>query len=503
MEDIAGAWLMTSLAPDPLMSALLQTAIYLPFFLLSIPAGAMADLASRRTICLIGQVWMLVAVILLGILTVAGAMTSWLLIILTLLIGLGSAVMSPAWNALPPELVPANELEPAIALGGAGFNFARGAGAALGGLLVAKIGAGSVFLLYAALMIPLAIALFLWRPEKPASTAPSERVVGAMRAGLRYVQHSRPLRNVLTRTVVFAFCASAVWALFPLFARNVIGLKSTQYGFLISVFGLGTLAGAAVLPRVRQLFSLDRACFIGTLSFALAMFLLAFSRQFLPAAIASFGIGIGWISVGSCLNSGLLMACPSWVRARAVALYILTLNGCMAFGSLGWGCFARASSMELALQMGGVGLVLGLFLMRRFNLASAESANVSNSGADSRIEVVLTPHHEHGPVQVNVEYVIEKERAKQFVAAMTRLEKLRRRNGASEWHLLIDLTRPGTYIESYFVETWGERLRQEQRATIDDDKVEAEALSFHIGPEPPKTVHLLAERRRVYDQPRS
>jgi len=263
MQDIAQAWLMTSLAPSPMMVSLVQTATYLPFFLLAIPAGAIADLVDRRILLLTTMLWIFFAVIILGLLTLSNSMTPWLLIILLFLSGLGSAMNSPAWNSLTPELVPQAELESAVALGGAGFNCARGVGAALGGLLVAQLGAGWVFLLNAMLMSLMWIAIFRWKREKVTNEVP-ERVIGAMRAGLRYVRHSKPLSHVLTRTGVFVFCASALWALLPLLARTVMKLDSTEYGLIISAFGIGTLCGASILPRFRKSVSLDVLAATGT-----------------------------------------------------------------------------------------------------------------------------------------------------------------------------------------------------------------------------------------------
>jgi MFS family permease len=496
MQDIAQAWLMTSLAPSPMMVSLVQTATYLPFFLLAIPAGAIADLVDRRVILLTTMLWVFFAVIGLGLLTLSNAMTPWLLIILLFVSGLGSAMNSPAWNSLAPELVPKAELESAVALGGAGFNCARGIGAALGGFLVAQMGAGWVFILNALLMTLMWTAIFRWKREKVTNEVP-ERVIGAMRAGLRYVRHSKPLRHVLTRTGVFVFCASALWALLPLLARTVMKLDSTQYGLIISAFGIGTLCGAGILPRFRNSVSLDVLAATGTGFFAVGMASMAVFNSFLIACAAMFAAGIGWIFACNSINSAILMASPAWVRARSVAMYLLVFQGCLAFGSLTWGFVAQRLSMHDALVAASCGLLISLTLGFRYKLTAVETLDMRLSGPWPKVEVNITPHPDHGPVLITVEYKINPEQIAEFFEAVGALEKHRRRNGAFQWHLFIDLSTPGVYVESYFMDTWAEHLRQRDRATLDDVSAEEKVYACHIGEAEPKLKHMLSERRRA------
>lgn len=404
-------------------------------------------------------------------------------------------MQSPAWNSLAPELVPSNELESAIALSGAGFNCARGAGAALGGLLVAQLGPGWVFLLNALLMIAMWTAIFRWQRAKTKIEMP-ERVIGAMKAGLRYVRHSKPLRNVLARTTVFVFCASALWALLPLLARTEFKLNSTQYGIMLSIFGIGTLLGASILPRFRRSVSLDRLAATGTALFAAGMFCVALFHIFALACLAMFSAGMGWIFVCGAINSSMLMASPAWVRARSVAIYLLVFQGCLAFGSLMWGFVATQVSMSTALIYAGFGLLVSLALSFRYKLTGVETLDMRASGPWPRVETEITPHPDHGPVLVTREYIIDSKKVEEFVEAMAALEKHRRRNGASHWHLFIDLTRPGVYTESYFVDTWAEHLRQRDRATQDDISAEQRVCAYHIGENEPQVKHMLSERRR-------
>src|SRR5438132_1356770 len=243
MHDTSAAWLMTGLAPSPLMVSLMQTATSLPFFLLALPAGALADIVDRRRLLLVTQAWMLVAATALGVCTVVGLTGPWLLFSLTFCMGLGNALNAPAWQATTPDLVPREELAGAVALGGISVNVARALGPAFGGLLVAALGAGWVFLLNAASFLGVVVVLARWHREVSRSRLPPEDVPGAMRAGVRYVRHSAPFRAVLARTAAFVVPASALWALLPLFARRGLELSATGYGLLLGCLG----AGAALL----------------------------------------------------------------------------------------------------------------------------------------------------------------------------------------------------------------------------------------------------------------
>jgi len=496
MQDIAGAWLMTSLSPTPVMVSLMQTATYLPFFLLSLPAGALADILDRRLIVLFSQIWMFFAVLGLAALTLCGAMTAWMLILLIFILNLGGAMQAPAWNSMTPELVPESQLEPAIAIQSAGFNCARGLGAAFGGLITRQFGPGLVFLIDAAMMTVLGTAVFRWKREKTVNETPTERVLGAMKAGIRYVQHSRPLRAVLVRTALFVFCASAVWGLLPLLARTVIHLDSSQYGLTLTAFGGGTLFGAAILPRIRRVVSLDVLLNLGCALFAAGMFALAMSSNFALACVSMFWTGIGWMFSCNATYSAILMASPLWVRARGVAIYLLVFQGCIAVGSPTWGAVADRLSMPYALMIAAGILGLGCLANLRYRLIIVEQLDMRNSGPWPKVETSVTPHPDQGPVLVTIEYKIDPAKSADFAQSMGVLEKQRRRNGAFQWHLFINLSAPGTYTESFFVETWSEYLRQRDRATVDDIAAENMVCHYHIDSEIPKITRFISERRR-------
>jgi predicted MFS family arabinose efflux permease len=418
---------------------------------------------------------------------------------MTLIASLGYALSGPAWNALAPELVPRSQLEAAVALGTAGLNVARGLGAALGGVLVQACGPGWVFILNAVSMIAFMIALLRWQQQRqdqdPTNNAPAERMVGAMKAGLRYARHSVPLHAVLIRTGIFVSASSAIWALLPLAARQLYHLSAIEYGFILSLFGFGTLAGASAVPRLRQSASQDQLLGAGSLLCAFCLTSLSCANSFPLAALAMFAGGIGWITACAALNSSLLSATPGWVRARVVAIYLMIFQGCLAAGSLIWGVTATYLGMQMALAIAAGVLVIGLLAAPKFSLAPAERVDLRSSNHWAKPLINAQPHPERGPVMITVEYLIDPNRTQDFTSAMAKMESQRRRDGAYKWHLFCDLAGSGRYVETFFVETWGEYLRQRKRATVDDCKIEERVADFHLGSERPQISHLIAERR--------
>jgi predicted MFS family arabinose efflux permease len=494
MHDVGAVWLMTSLAPSPIMVALMQTATSLPFFLLALPAGALADIVDRRRLLLLIQGWMLIAAALLGVLTLMGAITSWLLLAFTFALGLGAAMTTPAWQAITPELVSHEEVPAAVALSGVGINLARAIGPALGGLIVAAAGSQAVFWLNAASFVGVMLVLYRWQRTPRQSALPAEHVLGAMRAGVRYVWHAPAMRAVLMRAGLFILCGSAVWALLPLVARRELGLDALGYGGLLGSMGAGAIAGAFVLPKVRQRVVVDRLVAGATVVFAVVTLALVSLRELWGLWVVMFAGGVAWIALMSSFNVAAQAAVPPWVRARGLAVYLLVFQGGMAAGSVLWGAVAARLGIPVALIAAGAGLLLGLLAAKRYRLVSGEALDLTPSLHWPQPTVIVEPSAEHGPVLVVVEYHIDPAQAADFARAMQEVRLERLRDGAMRWDLFQDPADPQRYVETVLVESWVEHLRQHERVTLADRGAEARARALHIGPTPPTVLHLIAVR---------
>jgi MFS family permease/quinol monooxygenase YgiN len=492
MHNVGADWLMTSLAPSPLMVGLMQTAENAPLFLLALPAGALADIVDRRRLLLYTQGWMLVSAVALGLLTLLGLTTPWVLLLLIFSLGLGSALNAPAWQAIVPELVPRSELSAAVSLNSVAFNIARAVGPALGGFVVAAIGSWAVFFLNSLSFIGVLFVLYRWQREPVESISPTERVVGAMRAGVRYVRHHPELRAVLLRTGVFVSCASALWAMLPLVARQQLGLGAFSYGVLLGGLGAGAICGAIILPGLRRKVSINILIIGGTIIFAAVTAILASVHIFPLLCIVMLFGGVAWMALMSSFNIIVQAIVPAWVRARVLAIYLLVFFGGMALGSATWGAIATRIGISNALLYAAAALILGLAAAYFFPLRSGVELDLEPSLHWSEPIYVTEPHPKDGPVLVTVNYQIEPERADEFVEAMRELKRILRRDGAIRWGLFTDTAQPGHYVETFLVESWAEHMRQHARVTNEDRVAQDRARSFHIGDSPPLVTHLIA-----------
>jgi MFS family permease len=497
MQSVGTAWLMTSLTPSPLLVALMQTATSLPVFLLGIPAGALADLVDRRKLLLLVEAYLLVMALVMGLLTLGGFMSAWSLLLLAFLMGLGSALDAPAWQAIIPDLVERRDLPAAVSLNATGFNVARALGPAIGGLVVAAAGPAAVFFLNSVSFLFVLVAVYRWQRATPASETPPEDMLGAAVAGMRYVRHAPALQAVFVRIGTFAIGASALWALLPAVTRHELGLDATGYGILLGSLGFGAVASALFLPRLRDRLPVDRLTGVATLLFAGAMLALAYIH-FVPLLVVCLLVGgMAWLTMMSSLSTAATTASPAWVRARALSIYLLVFFATLAVGSFGWGVLAEQFGNRTALSIAAAVLVGGLAATLRWPLHGIQHLDLSPSGHWSDPKLTITPDPQDGPVLVTVEYRVPIERANEFIQAMDSMRIFRYREGAISWGIFRDLADPDRYVETFLVTTWAEHMRQHARVTVVDQEIEAHTFSFLQPGVEPFASHLIAAR--TYD----
>jgi MFS family permease len=368
MQNVGAGWLMTQLTVSPLMVSLVTAATTLPVFLVILPAGALADLVDRRRFLLITQGWMVGAAALLGVLTLLHVVTPWLLLAFTFLLGLGAVMNDPAWQAITQEIVSPPQHAPAVALNSVGFNVARAVGPALGGMVIAVAGSGFAFLLNALSFF--GVIFFLYRWKRPSfEHLESGRLGDAIWTGIRYMRSAPLVQCVLIRTGAFSLAASSLPALLPLLARPH---GATGYGLLWGSFGLGALAGAALLPRMRRTLSVDGVVSAAILVFAVMTFAAGRVESFPWLTLILFTSGTAWIGILACLNVAAQTMSPSYLRARALSMYLLVLQGGMALGSAAWGGLATKIGIPLTLLVSALTMVAGLFAVRRYRLTAQQ-----------------------------------------------------------------------------------------------------------------------------------
>ncbi len=477
MHEVGEGWLMTSLSRSPLHVAMLQAADGVAMLLLALPAGTLADIVDKRRLAIGTQLWLLVFTASMAILTAAGAMSAPLLIAFAFAMGLGSAVDEPIWRALTSEAVPRRLLPAAVALGGVSVNLARALGPALGGLVVGAVGPAATFAFNAVTFLWVAAVLARSKRAPRSSAIPTERLLGGMFAGLRYVRHSPPLVSALARCACVVASASCLTALLPVYARRDLGLSSSGFGVLLGGMGIGALLAAWALPLIRERVAPDPLLAIAAFVSAAALVVLSRSQTLVPAAAGMLVAGAGWMSMVSSLNVAVQVATAPWVQTRVLAVYLVIFQGAFAAGSLIWGEVASRAGTRTALVAGAVSLVGLLSARFRFPL-DAKEGDFTPSLHWPTPKLVCQPRDEDGPVLVLIEYRVPIQHSDKFAHALRALERHRRRDGAIEWAFYRDPALPTRWVETYVTEDWGEHVRQHARVTADDRAFENRVFSL-------------------------
>ena len=460
MQTVAAQWVMTSLTRSALLLSAISAAGSIPVLLLAIPAGALGDLVDRRRLILVSQLGMLLAAAVLAVLAAASAITPAVLLVLLFIIGVGGAAGSPTWQTLSPELVPPADRPQAIALGSVNQNLARAVGPAIGGALLAATSAAVVFGVNAVSFLAVVGAVAVTAIPIRRLTLPREHAFAAVRAGGRYVTNSPTLIALIARAALFILPAGALWALLPLVARFRLGLGSAGYGLLLGCVGVGAVVAAALGPRLRERLSPRAIYALACLLVAVPALLLAVSHSVAVAVVALVVAGGAWITGLGLLGAAYQGQLPPWVKARALAYYLVAFQGSNAIGALLLGGVAQASSTATALIVLAVALavVVPVTWPLAFPAASPNAPLAEVPLALPEIETVA-----EGPVAITVSYRLAPGREDAFLARAADLRRARRRTGATHWHLHRDLEEPDHYEELFIVGSWEEHERQHDR----------------------------------------
>ncbi|AGL19561.1 MFS transporter [Actinoplanes sp. N902-109] len=482
MQTVGASWRLVGEPDAATWVSLVQTATMLPVLLLALPSGTIADTFDRRRLLLGVQLALFAVAGTLTALTAADLMPPPLLLVFTFLLGAGQALTLPTWQAVIPEVVPRAALPAASALGAVNTNLARSAGPAVAGLLVAHAGVPVVFGLNALSFAVFALALVRWRRPPRNGGGHAERFGPALRAGGRYVRYSPVVRRILLRVALFVLPGSVVWGLVPLVADEQLHLGSRGYGVLLAALGVGAIAGALLMPRIRERVPPNRLLVVSGLLYAAVLLVVALVPSppvVVPALVVA---GLAWMAQVSRMNAGLQLFLPSWVRARGFAVYQVVFAGAQALGAFVWGQVTELTGLGEAYLIAAGLMLLGSASVPWLPLheRAEDPAPVSYWPEP---HLMLEPHLDEGPVLVTLRYRVEPANRAAFVTAMQAVRRSRQRTGATRWGLFRDGAEPDWFVEVYQVPTWEEHLRQhEERQTGSDEQDEDRALALAEGP---------------------
>jgi len=499
IQAVGAAWLMTQLVSAADMVAFVQAATALPVMLLSVPAGAIADISDRRHVMLVAQCLMLGVSVAITVLAYSHSLTPWSLLSLTFLLGCGSALYGPAWQASVGEQVPVRLLPSAIALNSLGFNLARTVGPALGGAIVAAAGAPAAFLVNAFSYLSLIAALGFWRRTLLPMALPPENIGAAIAAGVRYARLSLPIRTVLERASAFGFGAGGLWATLPLVARDLLGGGPLTYGLLLGGFGAGAVVAALASTGLRRRYGYNTIATAASVTFALGAATAGLSPWRLLTMVSVALAGGSWVLSFSTFNVVVQVSSPRWVVGRTLALYQTAAFGGAAIGAWSWGMVAEHLGLSTSLVTSAAVLLGSAAVLGRRRGLVAHGADelgpwpASDGGA--RLDIPQSA----GPIVITVEYRIAPQDVAEFLQAAHELGRTRRRDGARRWSLMQDLDDPTRFIERYQALTWLDHLRQWERATVADQSIRERVLALHQGSHPPTVHHLWAREPEPSD----
>jgi MFS family permease len=490
IQGVGAAWAMTQMTSSADKVALVQTALMLPIMLISMPAGAIADMHDRRVVALVALSISLIGATTLTTLAWLDLVNPNLLLLLCFVVGSGMALMGPAWQSSVSEQVPSETLPAAVALNGISYNIARSFGPAIGGIVVATAGAVAAFALNAILYLPLMVALFAWKRVAEPSRLPRERLNRAMVSGVRYITNSPSIRIVLTRTMVTGLIGGSVSALMPLVARDLLHGGAQTYGIMLGAFGLGAVIGALNIGELRKRMSGEAAIRACALSMGGAIAAVALSHEPVLTAAALVVAGAVWMMAVALFNIGVQLSAPRWVAGRSLAAYQASISGGIAIGSWLWGQLTDMAGVETALLVSALLMLasplLGLWLrMPRIGARGEEAESLD----DPEVRLALTGRS--GPLVVEIEYRVAQDNARAFHNVMQDVQLSRQRNGAYGWSIARDIADPELWTERYHCPTWLDYLRQRNRSTQSERALHQQAIAFHIGPDPVRIRRML------------
>jgi MFS family permease len=499
-QTVGAQWLFVDDPNAATIVALVQTATQLPVVLLALPAGVLSDAFDRRWLLFATQAYVIVVAAVMAVLAAAGRMTPGLMLALMFAAGAGLAFQVPTWQPLIAELVPRSQLAAATRLDMVSVNVARAAGPAIAGAIIAAWGVPPVFAFTAVCSAVLATILLAWRRPEANLAGDRERFLPALRAGGRYVRHEPVVRVILGRLAMFVAPAAALWALLPLIASQQLGLQAGGYGLLFAALGVGAVLGALTLGHVTRHMSSNTLLSVVGLAYAAALAGTMLAPGLVLAIPLLVVAGYGWTATVSTVNAELQLFLPGWVRARAIAVYLMSFLGTMAVASPLWGALTQAAGLTAAVYVAAALVAVGAVAGLAVRIPESETADRAALAYWNDPSLGIAPEPVGGPVQVIVEYHVPPDREAEWLSAMQAMRRSRLRSGAFRWELYRVGERPDRFVEIFAVPSWAEHERQHQhRLTAEDQAIEEAAFAYTTST--PSAEHLLPPQSRADPAP--
>jgi MFS family permease len=494
MNDVAAAWTMTSLTTSTTLIALVQTASSLPVLLLGVPSGAVADIVNRKHYFVFTQIWLAINATVLMLCLTIGTLGPYSLLLLTFTNGIGLAMRWPIFAAVVPDLVPKDSLQPALALNAIAMNTSRIVGPLVAGSIIAIAGSQYVFALNMVLSLITTAIVMRWQYQNYVPTLPGERFLGAMRVGMQHVWQSNRMRVILVRAFLFFLQSTGLIALLPVIAKDHFEGGANTFTLLLSCLGLGAIIAGSQLPLIRRRIKSSDLINYGVVVLCLASAGVVLSPNLWIATPLMMICGMAWIAVANSLTTAAQLTLPSWVRARGMSIYQMSLMGGSALGAGIWGKLASELDVTSSILISSVFGLVSLFLIRKLRIDKHAIEDLTPVCPLERPHLSNDIELRAGPVLISIEYRIDKDHLEEFKKIMGQTRKSRLRQGALSWSLFEDTEHIGKFIENFIFETWADYLRRFDRFTAEDLAMQEERHRHHLDTHPPKVTRRIASQ---------
>jgi MFS family permease len=499
-HDTAATWTMNRVSDSPLFLSLMSTVSSLPFFFLTLPAGALADMVDRKKMMMVMNVWLAVAAGSLAVCGWLNVINPYVLLAAVFLIGTGFAFYSPAWTSIQPEIVTNEELPSAATLGGLQLNISGIIGPAIGGVLLRFVSPNTVFALNACCFLLLLLAVKNLKIAKAPSNLPLENFIESFVTAIRYVRYAPGIQIVLARNVLFAFFISIIPSLVPVVGLKELHLDPSNLGLVFTSMGVGSVLGAVfLLPWARGRFHSNTVTLLANVLVAIVFFLMGVVRQPELFLLAAGLAGTAWTMAASELWVAGQRAMPSWARGRMNATIIMAAQGAMALGGVIWGSSVAIWGVAATLISAGILQIATLALQFKLSIDFAGDADLQPApvpGHSHKLIHIPAPHD--GPVAIMIDVEVDRTFGREAMETLREVRMIYLRNGAFSWRLHEDLGRPNIYRVEMMYPSWTEYLLMQERLTKAERAVIDKARGFHVGAKPPEFRHFLCVNRELH-----
>ena len=478
---------MNSLGASALALSLMSSAAAFPFFLFTLPAGALADLADRRRLLRFFNAWLACSAGFLAVCAFAHGLTREVILVGVFLLGTGFAFQAPVASASIPEIVGKEQLPSAIALGGIQMNLAGIIGPMLGGLLIPMFGVSTIFALNSVAFVIVLIAVRAWRRTKVAVDAPLEGFVDSVTGAVRYMRYAPGVRIVLLRNLIFGVLIGAIPALLPVIGLKVLHLNAVKLGLVFTSMGIGSLAGAVlILGPARRRLKPNQLTILSCVALAVVYALMALVRDpqifFAVAAVA----GTAWTVSASELWVAGQRVIPDWIRGRMNATHMMVSQGGMAIAGLIWGALATRFNVDWALLSASLLGVGGALTSKRWSIDFSTQTNLEPEPLTDSYDAPYIPEADEGPITASIEIEVAPENQVRFFRLMKQIRLVFLRNGAFNARLDQDIENPNRFRLQAMYSSWAALQRVDQRFTHDESALWSELWTLHSGSELPR-----------------